>query len=162
MRYFNKNGWKLQKILPAFSFQNFLPQLTLVKCSYSNKRRELFPSNISWSEKQLGGSVRLVVLRGVGLGHQSPNSPLFRHLQLRLLYCLDGSRFRKQPTLESKGCKRLEAPLGARNLSIEGFSRSDKNEGKLFARLSEVHGIKIYNYDTNSCVVSTLFSHSSL
>lgn len=149
---------KITENLPAFASQNLLPQPSLVKCRYSNKERELFPSNISWSEKQLGGSVRLVVLRGVGLGHQSPNSPQFRHLQLRLLYCLDGSRFRKQPTLESKGCKRLEAPLGARNVSIEGFSARLQKWKETFRTAQwSSRGIKRYNYDTNSCVLSTLF-----
>lgn len=68
--------------------------------------------------RQQRGSVHLW---SGGVGTPKSNCPLFRHLQLRLLYCLDGSRFSKQPTLESKENKDY-TPLQAPKFSIEESS----------------------------------------
>lgn len=68
--------------------------------------------------RQQRGSVHLW---SGGLGTPKSNCPLFRHLQLRLLYCLDGSRFSKQPTLESKENKRTIHPSKRRNSPLRNL-----------------------------------------
>lgn len=104
---------------PSSFFLNILhclPQPTLVKldpprCQKQHgrdaqKSLDVF-KHLDLGVKLLWGSKETQSTCGLGeVGTPKSNSPLFRHLQLRLLYCLDGSRFSKQPTLESKGNKR--------------------------------------------------------
>lgn len=110
------------KNLPVLFFFFFLEYSPLSSSAYTGKIRSTKMSKAawtrcaeiswrlqtfgSWSETTLRQQRDSLHLWAGGVGTPKSNSPLFRHLQLRLLYCLDGSRFSKQPTLESKGNKR--------------------------------------------------------